>query len=377
MQDTDPTPAVSQAPVLAAWLRLALTPGVGPVTANALLDRFKTPKSIFSASHAALRKHASDAQARALLAPVDGVLQAAIDAALAWQAQPGNHLLRRCDAAYPALLRDLRDAPPLLYAKGRTALLSGAALAIVGSRNATVQGRATATTFAEALSAAGISIVSGLALGIDAAAHEGGLRGLGSTIAVVGTGADRIYPRRNRELAHRIASEGCVLSEYPLGTAPLPENFPKRNRLISAMTCGVLVVEAAAKSGSLITAELANDQGRDVFAIPGSIHSPLSAGCHKLIQSGARLIGSPGELLLALSHAPLVRAALPTPAPAPVEPDPLADLLETLGQGPVHGDTLAELTTIPPGKLSAQLVSLELAGKVERLPGGLFQRVNR
>jgi DNA processing protein len=350
---------------------------VGPVTANALLARFKTPKSIFSASHAALRKHASDAQARALLAPVDGVLQAAIDAALAWQAQPGNHLLRRCDAAYPSLLRNLRDAPPLLYAKGRTELLSGAALAMVGSRNATVQGRATASAFAEALSAAGISIVSGLALGIDAAAHEGGLRGPGSTIAVVGTGADRIYPRRNRELAHRIASEGCVLSEYPLGTEPLPENFPKRNRLISAMACGVLVVEAAAKSGSLITAELANDQGRDVFAIPGSIHSPLSAGCHKLIQSGARLIGSPGELLVALSHAPLVRAALPAPAPAPAEPDALADLLETLGQGPVHGDILAALTTIPPGKLSAQLVALELAGQVERLPGGLFQRVNR
>ena len=375
MQDTDPTPAVSQAPVLAAWLRLVLTPGVGPVTANALLDRFKTPKSIFSASHAALRKHASDAQARALLAPVDGALQAAIDAALAWQSEPGNHLLRRGDATYPALLRTLRDAPPLLYAKGRTDLLPGAALAIVGSRNATVQGRATASAFAEALSGAGISIVSGLALGIDAAAHEGGLRGPGSTIAVVGTGADRIYPRRNRDLAHRIASDGCVLSEYPLGTPPLAENFPKRNRLISGMSCGVLVVEAAAKSGSLITAEVANDQGRDVFAIPGSIHSLLSAGCHKLIQSGARLIASPGELLVALSRAPLVRAALPAPAPA--ESDELARLLETLGQGPLHGDTLAELTTMHPGNLSAQLVALELAGKVERLPGGLFQRVNR
>lgn len=373
MQDTDPTPAVSQAPALVAWLRLALTPGVGPVTAGALLARFNSPDAIFSASHAALRADASDAQARALLAPVDGALAAAIDAAMDWQAQSGNSILTQHDAAYPSLLQPLRDKPTLLYAKGRTALLAGAALAIVGSRNATTQGRLTASTFAEALSSAGISIVSGLALGIDAAAHEGGLRGVASTIAVVGTGADRIYPRRNRDLAHRIASEGCVLSEYPLGTPPLAENFPKRNRLISAMSCGVLVVEAAAKSGSLITADVANDQGRDVFAIPGSIHSPLSAGCHKLIQSGARLISSPGELMLALARSPLVCAAVPAP-----EADPeLSSLLDTLGQGPIHGDMLAELTTMSPGKLSAQLVTLELAGQVERLPGGLFQRLNR
>lgn len=387
MQDTDPTPAASQASALDVWLRLALTPGVGPVSASALLARFSTPDAIFSASHAALRSVVSDVLARALLAPVDGALAAAIDAALEWQSQPGNHVLTRPDPAYPTLLRRIPDPPLLLYAKGRLDVLAGAALAVVGSRNATVQGRITATGFAEALSHAGVTVVSGLALGIDAAAHEGGLRGPASTVAVVGTGADRIYPRRNRDLAHRIASEGCVLSEYSLGTPAMAANFPRRNRLISGMSSGVLVVEAAAGSGSLITAEIANDQGRDVFAIPGSIHSPLSKGCHMLIKSGARMIETTGELLEALARSPLVRACLPEPDSAPVPvadiaavpaPDAeLAALLAALGQGPVHGDTLAAMTTMPVGKLSAQLVALELDGQVERLPGGLFQRVNR
>jgi DNA processing protein len=396
VQDTDPTPAVSQDQALVAWLRLALTPGVGPVTAKLLLARFKSPFAIFSASHAALRTTVSDAVARALLMPMDSAQAAAVDAVHEWRAQPGNQVLTQQDAAWPALLRELPDPPVVLYAKGRTALLAGAALAIVGSRNATVQGRITATSFAEALSCAGITIVSGLALGIDAAAHEGGLRGAGSTVAVVGTGADRIYPRRNRDLAHRIAADGCVLSEYPLGTQALAANFPRRNRLISGLSCGVLVVEAAAESGSLITANVANDQGREVFAIPGSIHSPLSKGCHKLIQSGAHLIASASELLTALAASPLVRAGLPMAAAAsatasatgsataspsasamPDEAAEFAGLLHTLGQGPVHGDTLADLVSMPVSKLSAQLMALELAGQVERLPGGLFQRVNR
>jgi DNA processing protein len=317
---------------------------------------------------------------------MDASQAAAIDAVQAWRAQPGNHVLTRPDAAFPHLLHNINDPPLLLYAKGRTELLAGAALAIVGSRNATAQGRTTATGFAEALSRAGVTIVSGLALGIDAAAHEGGLRGAGSTVAVVGTGADRIYPRRNRELAHRIAAEGCVLSEYPLGTAAIAANFPKRNRLISGMSCGVLVVEAAAESGSLITAEMAIDQNRDVFAIPGSIHAPLAKGCHKLIKSGARMVESASELLLALAASPLLRAGLPAalpPAPAAVaasvtdEAVQFASVLDTLGQGPLHGDMLAELSDMPVSTLSAALVALELAGLVERLPGGSFQRLNR
>ena len=383
MQDTDPTPAVSQAPALVAWLHLALTPGVGPVTASQLLARFTSPSAIFSASYAALRTLVSDAIARSLLAPMDALQAAAIDAVHAWLAEPGNHVLTPQDAAWPRLLRAIPDPPVVLYAKGRTDLLAGAALAIVGSRNATVQGRLTATAFAEAMSHAGFSIVSGLALGIDAAAHEGGLRGPGSTIAVVGTGADRIYPRRNRELAHRIVSAGCVLSEYPLGTPAIAANFPKRNRIISGIACGVLVVEAAAESGSLITAGLAVNQGREVFAIPGSIHAPLAKGCHQLIREGACLTETAGALLAALAASPLVRAELPAAAPAPDPPgapDQAADcagLLATLGQGPIHGDLLAELTDMPVGKLLAQLTALELAGQIERLPGGLFQRVNR
>ena len=382
MQDTDPTPAVSQASALVAWLRLVHTPGVGPVSAKRLLARFTDPDAIFSASHAALRTLVSDALARALLTAPDAAQQRAIDTALAWQAEPGNALITWQDAAYPALLRELPDPPPVLYAKGRVDLLAGPALAIVGSRNATLQGKATASAFGAALSAAGITIVSGMALGIDAAAHEGGLRGPGSTIAVVGTGADRIYPRRNRDLAHQIASGGCVVSEYALGTPPLAANFPRRNRLISGLACGVLVVEAAAGSGSLITAEVAIEQGRDVFAIPGSIHSPLAKGCHQLIGQGAQLIEHADQLLVALSTSPLLRAGLPPQAMAapgagatPVAPEG-STVLDALGQGPVHGDLLAEAVDMPVGKLMAQLMTLELAGRVERLPGGLFQRVN-
>jgi DNA processing protein len=354
---------------------------VGPITAGILLARFKSPHAIFAASHAALRAVVSDALASALLAVPDAAQARALDTILSWCSLDGNHVLTLDDPAYPALLREIPDPPLLLYAKGQPALLAGPALAIVGSRNATTQGKHTAAAFAEALSSAGLTIVSGLALGIDTAAHEGALRGPGSTIAVVGTGADRIYPRRNRALAHQIAQDGCVLSEYPLGTAALAANFPRRNRLISGLACGVLVVEAAAGSGSLITANVANEQGRDVFAIPGSIHSPLSKGCHKLIQNGARLVETAADLFEALAMAPLVTGALPHAgqagaAAAAVDGDSAA-LLEVMGQGPLHGDILADLSDMPPGKLLAQLMALELAGMVERLPGGLFQRLNR
>lgn len=374
MQDTDPTPATSQVDTLAAWLRLDQTPGVGPVTAQRLLARFLTPQAIFSASHGALAFVVSDAIARALSSPPTPAVGATIDAALRWLQSSSHHLLTWDHPAYPALLREIADPPLVLYAIGRIDLLAGPALAMVGSRNASLQGRSTAASFAQALSGAGMTIVSGLALGIDAAAHEGGLRGPGSTVAVIGTGADRIYPRRNGDLARRIAAEGCVISEYSLGVRPLAANFPKRNRIISGLSCAVLVVEAAAESGSLITAQVAVEQGRDVFAIPGSIHSPLSKGCHKLIQQGAKLVETVNDVLGELSAAPLVMSAIAA------EPDYTGEhraLLDTLGHGPIHSDALVAATAIAPGLLSAQLLTLELAGLVERLPGGLFQRINR
>lgn len=372
MQDTDPAPAHSQAARLAAWIRLEQTPGVGPVTVSGLLDRFGTPEAIFAAGPALLAHHVSPAQARALSAPPPPDFQATLDTIGQWLARPAHHLLTREHPAYPSLLLEIPDPPTLLYAIGNPALLSAPSVAIVGSRNATRQGVANAAAFAEALSQAGLAIVSGLALGIDAAAHEGGLRGASSTVAVIGTGADRIYPRANADLARRIAAEGCVVSEYPLGTPPTAANFPKRNRLISGMASAVLVVEAAAGSGSLITARVAGDQGRDVFAIPGSIHAPLAKGCHQLIKNGARLVDSAADLLEELQLAPLARLALPA-SPVPEN----NALLQAMGFGAVDLDTLATLTDDGPGALAAQLLALELAGHLERLPGGLFQRVIR
>lgn len=374
MQDTDPTPSTSQASRLAAWIRLEQTPGVGPVTVQCLLDRFASPEPVFCAGYELLASVVSDATARALCAPPDDRIAAHIDSVMAWLAMPANQLLTLDHPAYPPLLRQIHDPPVLLYAIGRLELLSGPCVAIVGSRNASAQGVANAGAFAGALSGAGLTIVSGMALGIDTAAHEGAMKGPGSTVAVIGTGADRIYPRRNRELAHRIAQDGCVVSEYSLGTPPLASNFPKRNRLISGLSCAVLVVEAAAASGSLITAHVANEQGRDVFAIPGSIHSPLAKGCHKLIKEGAKLVESADDVLCELHRAPLVSMSMPTAAQYGGEH---SGLLAALGHEPIHGDTLALLTRTEAGLLSGQLLTLELAGHVERLPGGLFQRVNR
>jgi DNA processing protein len=264
----------------------------------------------------------------------------------------------------------------LLYINGYVELLAMPSIAIVGSRNASTQGKANALAFAEALSGAGLCIVSGLALGIDAAAHEGALRGAGSTIAVIGTGPDLVYPARNRALSERIAREGCIVSEYPVGTPPLPSNFPKRNRIISGLAAGVLVVEAAAQSGSLITARQAAEQGRDVFAIPGSIHAALSKGCHILIREGAKLVDSAGDVLEAMALSPLARPECVRPS-EPMQaqaPDDEA-LLAALGHDPVEPDALLAMLGGTPGELGTRLLMLELAGMVERLPGGMFQRL--
>ncbi|WP_332848559.1 DNA-processing protein DprA [Massilia sp. S19_KUP03_FR1] len=370
MRDTDPTPSPAPSLDLGSWLRLAAVPGVGRITAAQLLRHFGSPAAIFSAAIDQLLQHVTPAQASALCAPASSETARLLDTTLAWLEQPGNRILSLLDPAYPPLLAEIPDPPLLLYIRGRHALLQGAALAIVGSRNASVQGQANARAFAAALSAAGITIVSGLALGIDTAAHEGALRGCGSTAAIIGTGADRIYPARNAALARRIAEEGCMVSEYPLATPPRPEHFPQRNRIISGLTAGVLVIEAAAGSGSLITARMANEQGRDVFALPGSIHATLSKGCHQLIRDGAQLVETSDEVLLALSMAPLVRTMQPTPAP-------VSPLLALLGHEAIHIDTILSQGALSASALSAELLELELAGIVARLPGGMLQRVHR
>lgn len=270
-----------------AWLRLTLVPGVGNVTLLKLLTEFGTPENVFTARPAELQNFVS-AELATLIA--NGGNADSAQQALTWLEDPANHIVTLGDANYPQLLLQTADPPPLLYVKGRLDLLNKPSLAIVGSRNASTQGIENAAGFARALSEAGITIVSGLALGIDAAAHRGGLKGPGSSLALVGTGLDIVYPARNKALAHELAANGTLVSEYPLATPPLANNFPRRNRLISGMSLGCLVVEAALQSGSLITARSANEQGREVFAIPGSIHSPLAKGCHALIKQGAKLV---------------------------------------------------------------------------------------
>jgi len=378
---------------LAAWLRLEQTAGVGPETARRLLSAFGLPENIFAASYAALREVVSDRVAKALLAPIPEKTQALIDRTLNWAAQSHNRVQTLADNDYPRLLLDIPDPPILLYAKGRVELLHETSIAVVGSRNATAQGIANARHFAEALSAANLHTASGLALGIDSAAHEGSLSQFamqqgGSTIAVIGTGIDIVYPARNRDLAHRIADAGCIVSEYPLGMPAIATNFPRRNRIISGLARGTLVVEAAEKSGSLITARMAAEQGRDVFAIPGSIHSPLAKGCHQLIKQGAKLVESADDILEELGHflgANKISAAAlstspngkrPVAAPITVKPETLNHpLLVSMGFDPIDVSSLSLMTGMDPASLSGELLTLELEGAVEMLPSGEYRRL--
>lgn len=350
-----------------AWLRLGLVPGLGPVALRRLLSDLGTPEAIAAASTASLARAVGEKLAAAIRSGPDPAL---LEASLRWLDAPGNHLLTFADAEYPQRLLDLPDPPPLLFAKGRPALLERDALAIVGSRNATPQGMANAEAFARALADSGFAIVSGLAMGVDAAAHRGGLSGAGGSIAVVGTGLDIVYPARNRELERELAAAGLLLSEFPLGTQPLAANFPRRNRVISGLVRGVLIVEAALQSGSLITARYAVEQGREVFAIPGSIHSPLSKGCHLLIKQGAKLVESARDILEELGAAQI--AASP---PAAVASQEDSMLLAALGYDPVDLDTLCARSGLTAESASAMLLTLELDGIVARLPGGRFQRI--
>ncbi len=356
------------APDLEAWLRLSLTQGLGSESFRKLLSAFGGPEQILGASRTSLTVVVSGKIADAIL---DGQLHADPAAVETWLADTNNHVVTLADTEYPQALLQTADPPPLIYVKGRVELLNQPAIAVVGSRNATAQGKLTAESFATALSNAGLCVVSGLALGIDAAAHRGGLAGLASTIAIVGTGLDKVYPARNRELAHAIAEKGAIISEFALGTPPLAANFPRRNRLISGMTRGCLVVEAALSSGSLITARIANELGKDVFAIPGSIHSTLSKGCHVLIKQGAKLVDDAADILGELR--------LPVPASAragDVTATAKHPLLAHMAYDPCDIDTLAGRAGLPVHEVSAALIELELGGAVAGLPGGLWQRIS-
>ncbi len=355
-------------PDAADWLRLCLVPGIPAAAQRALLKAFGSPAAAVGASRAAASAVAGREAAEALASGPPAPL---LEATLAWLSAPGHHLLALGDADYPSSLLEIPDPPTVLHVLGDPSLLARPAIAIVGSRNATRQGALDAHEFARELSVRGYVIASGLAVGIDAAAHRGGLAGPSSTVAVVGTGLDRVYPAAHRELAHEIASRGVLVSEFALGTPPLAANFPRRNRLISGLSRGVLVVEAAVASGSLTTARLAIDQGRDVFAIPGSIHSPLSKGCHWLIKQGAKLVESADDLLGELH-------GNPAPAPAEAAPDGARGdepLLDALGHAPASLDALALRTGESASALAAELTRLELAGRVERLPGGLYRQL--
>ncbi|MBU1397164.1 MAG: DNA-processing protein DprA [Gammaproteobacteria bacterium] len=373
-----------------AWLRLTLAPGVGNTSLIRLLTAFGSPEAVLASGRSALSAHLSRAQCDALLADPDA---AQLDAAHAWLTQPGNSLMTLADEDYPKNLLEIADPPAVLYCKGRRSLLSQPCLGIVGSRNATPQGVRDAEAFAQALSDAGLTIVSGLALGIDAAAHRGGLAGAGSSVAIIGTGLDRIYPARNKALAHQLAENGLIVSEFALGTAPLPGHFPRRNRLISGLSRGVLVVEAAPNSGSLITARVATEQGREVFAIPGSIHSPLARGCHALIKQGAKLVESAADILDELAWQqrlapPVLREDRPqgehaeghtclTADPLPVLAEPRSDpVLDALDGAPTTLDTLAQRTGLTLDALSAKLLTLELDGRIASLPGGRYQKIH-
>jgi DNA processing protein len=350
---------------LAAWIELSLVSGLGSRRFRSLLSAFGLPTQVLSATRSQLSRVVPEALAgRILERNRDGN----VEKALRWAAQPRHRVLTLADADYPKQLLEIPDPPPVLYAAGNSGLLSSPALAVVGSRNATPQGLKNAHDFARAFSEAGLTIVSGLAIGVDSAAHRGGLEAQASTVAVLGTGVDIVYPKRNGPLGEAILARGVLVSEFPLGSPPNAENFPRRNRLICGLARGCLVVEAALDSGSLITARLAADQGREVFAIPGSIHSPLSKGCHALIKQGAKLVESAQDVLeefglFAQPSADVPRSAVDH------------DLLEKMGFDPCDIDELVVRSGLATEVVSATLLQLELDGRVAGLPGGLYQRI--
>ena len=377
-----------------AWLRLLLTPGIGRGTARKLLARAGNAEGIWHLPLSAWAECATQAQIKAL-AELPADWSRHCDTLAQWLAAPAPGTLHTViclgHAQYPDCLLQTEDPPLMLFVQGPEALLSSnapwfpypATLAVVGSRNHTPQGVLNARNLSQALTDQGLCIVSGLARGIDAAAHEGALKStaqhLPLTIAVVGTGLDQVYPKGHTALARQVAQRGLIISEYPLGSEPLPRHFPQRNRIISGLSQGTLVVEAALKSGSLITARLATEQGREVFAIPGSIHAPQSRGCHELLRQGATLVESADDILHELQGIKTQKAEK-NQAPSAIKNDVPKDehpLLKALGYEPMSLETLSANTGWDAAHLQAQLMELELDGVVARLPGGLYQRISQ
>jgi DNA processing protein len=366
-----------------AWFRLLTTPGLTRPMARRLLQAFGSPEAVLGASSAQWAAAAGAVAAQALASPDDSS-RPRLQQALEWLgAGPARQVLTLGDPGYPEPLLHGGDPPLMLFLEGRAELLVRPSVAMVGSRQATPQGLAHARQFAAVLSQAGVTVVSGLAAGIDGAAHEGALQGEGATVAVIGTGPDIVYPSRHVGLWRRILQAGVVVSEHAPGTPAMAHHFPHRNRIIAGLTRATLVVEATLKSGSLITARLAMEAGRDVFAVPGSIQSPQSKGCHELIRQGAQLVESPEEILQALQ----LQAAGPGPVQSRTEVSdaseaeaqaqartPHGRLLRAMGHDPVSLDTLIGRTGDAAPELGARLLELELQGLVARLPGGLFQR---
>jgi len=373
---------------LGAWLRLSLTHGVGNETMRRLMAAFGLPEAVFTQSSSTLRQVVSAAQALALQQEPEA-WHTLLDDTWEWLQTPADPKVQRAivtlgDKDYPSALLEMPDPPMMLYALGQTDWLAKleatSCIAVVGSRNPTPQGEQNAKAFAQALSSAGLTVVSGMALGVDGAAHQGALAGAApealATIAVVGTGLDRVYPKHHLQLAHQIAQRGLILSEYPLGTPPLNANFPKRNRIISGLSQATLVVEAALKSGSLITAKQSLEQGKEVLAIPGSIHSTQSKGCHALIKQGAKLVESAQDVLEELRVPdPFKSSQSDATEEQELVLTPEAHLLDCMGFDPVGLDALQARCGLDTASLQTQLLTLELAGRIGRLPGGLFQRV--
>jgi DNA processing protein len=350
------------------WIALSLIPGLGSQTLCKLLSAFGEPAAICAASISQLKDIVGRDIAEAIAQGGEPErLQTSID----WLKQENNHLVTLSDGHYPQALLEISDPPPILYAKGDLSVLERKAIAMVGSRNATAQGEKNADEFAYALCNSGLCVVSGMALGIDGAAHRGALRANGATIAVVGTGLNIVYPAKHRELAHQIVERGLIISEFPLGTPSRAQNFPRRNRIISGLSLGTLVVEANIQSGSLITAKLAAEQGREVFAIPGSIHSPVSKGCHQLIKQGAKLVDNIQDIVDELD--------IFTTGSMPNHTSQIASeahpVLDSMGFDPINMDTLIERSGLTSENLSAILLVLELENKIASLPGGRYQRI--
>lgn len=356
---------------LAGWLRLTQISGIGGERQRKLLDAFGLPETIFSAGRSALRVVIGDHAANLLL---DTRNEDLVATAMAWSEGQGQHVITLADSEYPKALLEIADPPTVLYVRGRLELLERPSLAMVGSRNPTPQGIRNAESFAAAFSEAGLTIASGLALGIDAAAHRGALAVAGDTVAFLGTGIDRIYPARNRDLALEIGTRGCIVSEFPLGSPVMAANFPRRNRLISGISRGVLVVEAAIESGSLITARLAAEQGREVFAIPGSIHSPQARGCHKLIKQGAKLVETAEDVLEELRWSTSTQP-LKSQVCQEAEQSTSGDLLSLIGFDPCGLEELSARSGMAADALVIALLHLELDGRIAQLPGGLVQRL--